>query len=149
MKNLSRAAALFALLAFSAVVVTPGCATVAVALPVVLAAVQGAELAVNMIEAFVNAYYKAHPNSAAEKKCDDGIARTRIALGIVVNLTTGVSAVDQGQLQSAFSDFEATYNELIALTKPIGVSVGAGFRTSPGGESLTVPPASSFRPVRR
>ena len=122
-----------------------GCAPVMAALPAVILAVQGAELAINMIESFVNAYYQSHPDAAKQKFCAEAIAKTRTALAGVIDVVNGVGAIDQAKLDVAFKDFEAAYNELTALVGPLGVHVGSGgMRAAPG--ELTVPPASAFRP---
>lgn len=130
-------------LVFSLALATaPGCAPVIAALPTVLLVVQGAELAINMIESFVNAYYQAHPDAAKQALCTAAIAKSRVALAAVLDVANGVGALDQAKLNVAFQDFEGAYSELTSLVGPIGIHVGKGLQATPGG--LTVPSAKDL-----
>jgi hypothetical protein len=146
LRGLKLAVCLSSVLALCAIV--NGCAPITMALPVIIAAVQGADIAINLIESFVASYYKGHPNPDHEKKCGELIAKTRIALAAVLDIANAVGDINQAKLDDAFKQFEAAYNELTAFVGPLGVHVGTGgMRAAPG--ELTVPPASAFRPVRR
>lgn len=132
--------ALALLLVLSLPATSPGCATVAAALPTILAVVQEAELAVNMIATLADVFYRTHPNAAQQKTVEDAVARTRTALAAVLAATDGAGELDQGKLALAFDDFKKAYDDLLDATAGLGVHVGAGLRAAPGG-GLTVPPA--------
>jgi len=143
MWTLSRVLTLF----FISVMAVPACAPVMAALPAIIAVVQSADMAINLIASFVDAYNKSHPDPVREKKSTQLIEKARIALAAVLDVANGVGDIDQAKLDDAFKQFEAAYNELTAFAAPMGVHVGDGMRAT--ADELIVPPASAFRPVRR
>ncbi|HEV3059763.1 MAG TPA: hypothetical protein VGY48_16040 [Vicinamibacterales bacterium] len=149
MLNTLRSLSFLALLSVFMAVPTTSCATLGVAIPIVIAAVQGADLAVNAIESFADGWFAAHPNPTLQNKVSLAIQKAREALAALNALTIGVGDVDQGQLTAAFANFEQAYNDLLSLVGPIGVHAGNVSTMRAEAGSLTVPPASAFKPVKR
>lgn len=108
------------------------CATVASALPAVVAAVTDGMMVIDTIERFVHAYFVAHPSAETQAAVDAAIEKTRIALNVALRTAQGAKDLDQAKVDEAFANFKTAYVELIALVTPLGVL--------PGGDTMMARP---------
>lgn len=115
----------------------PGCAAVVSNLPVVIAAVTDAQMIINSIQTFVDAYFARHPDLDADTKAkiDHAIGVTQSSLQAALRIAQGAEKLDQAEIDAAFADFKAAYSTLLALIAPLGVSAAD---TANGGQVLAV-----------
>ena len=130
------AATFLAILAF---VAPMGCAAVAPYLPAVIAAVTDGGLVVDTIDRFVDRYFETRPNAELQKKIDVAIARTRSALDAALRIASGAQDLNQAKIDEAFAEFRRAYQDLLALTGPLGVMSGSGGRLQARPDGLLVP----------
>jgi hypothetical protein len=123
---------------------TLGCAVVPY-LPTVIAAVTDANMILDGIEKFVERFFAAKPDSVLQAKVEIAVARTRGALNLALRSAQGVEKLDQAQIDAAFVDFKIAYQELLALTAPLGVSSGPALRAVPGGLNVPEPMALTLK----
>lgn len=117
-----------------------GCAAVLNQLPTIIAAVQDGELLLQTVQGFMDAIWATKPDPANQKLVHEAIAKAQIALDTINRLAQGGEKVDQGQIDAAFADFEAAWNDVMSLVGPYGVHVGdvpRAVRTTNGG--LVIP----------
>lgn len=141
----------FALLLLAATLALPtGCATVNHDLPIVISAVDTGVLWISTIETFVDGIFAVTPNPALQAKVDAAFVDTKTAGAAVDALGRAGVDIESQQFVAAVAEFDKAYDEVLALTKALGVHVGApGSRmaATPGG--LTVPAAKDLRLVAR
>lgn len=127
-----------ALLALPLALGTPGCATIASNLPIVIAAVLDAQMILDSLTGFVDAFFRVKPDADLEKKVRDSMARTKSALNVALRLAQGAEKLDQAKIDEAFKEFRLAYADLLVLLAPLGVSAsGNVLKATPGG--LIVP----------
>jgi hypothetical protein len=136
-------AALFAL----SLSVATGCAAVAPYLPTVIAAVTDGALVIDTIDKFVDRYFESRPNADLQKKVDIAVARTRSALDAALRIASGAQHLNQAKVDEAFAEFRLAYQDLLALTGPLGVMAGGGgkLQARPGGLLVPEPMALALR----
>jgi hypothetical protein len=129
-------------LALSLVFAASSCAAVVASLPKVIAVVTDASLILDQIAGFVNGVFQVKPNAELQKKFEIALARTRSALQAANRIASGSENLTQSQINEAFADFRAAYQDLLALAGPLGVQTGNGDKAAapgPTGASLQVP----------
>lgn len=126
-----------------------GCAAALAALPDIIAAVVDGAGVIDLIEQLVARYFVAHPDAEAQRKVDEAVQRCRLALNAALHAARGAKDVDDAAIDKAFDEFKAAYLELVRLTRPYGVRMGAGhaLRAAPG--ELEVPEPAALAPRRR
>lgn len=125
---------------------SPGCATIASNLPIVIAAVLDAQIILDSLTSFVDAFFKVKPDADLEKKVRDSMARTRSALNAALRLAQGAEKLDQAKIDEAFKEFRGAYTELLALLAPLGVSAsGNTLKATPGGLIVPEPLALTLK----
>lgn len=124
-----------------------GCATIGMALPTILMAIQDGSLVLETIDSFVRTYFASKTDDERYIKIEKAIARSREALDAALRITQGADKLDQQKVDEAFADFKIAYNDLVALTAPLGVRTGAGglLKASPGGLNVPEPLALKIR----
>jgi hypothetical protein len=132
----------------------PGCSAwpgVVGNLPVIVEAVTDSVAIIDAIESFVGKYFLANPNPSKQADVEAAITKVRLALVAGERVVSGVQDLTQAKWIEAFSDFQAAWQELMALVGPLGVSSQVGtakVRATPG--ALVVPlPKALFVPVSR
>jgi hypothetical protein len=128
-----------------ALVFTVGsCAAVVASLPKVIAVVTDASLILNQIDSFVNGVFAVKPDAELQKKYAVVMAATRKALAAANRIATGSQDLTQSQINDAFAEFRAAYQDLLALVGPLGVTTGNGDKAAPGTLQVPEPLALSL-----
>jgi hypothetical protein len=127
------------LLATTLTVSTASCAAVVSYLPTVVAVVTDAILVIDQIKVFVDGVFVMKPAPELQKKIDQAIARTKVALDAALRIANGTDRLTKEQADAAFADFKVAYQDLIALVAPLGVSTGQTLRATPGGLQVPEP----------
>jgi hypothetical protein len=118
-----------------------GCASVAAALPHIIAAIVDGGHVIDTIASFVAKWFAAHPDPTTQKKVDEAISKARRALNVALRSAEGTDKLDQAKVDAAFEDFKQAYLELISLVRPYGVSQeGEPPKANADGAGLVVPP---------
>ena len=129
---------------------TSGCATVAAALPHIIAAIVDGGAIIDRIADYLAKWFALHPDPIIQPKVELAIAKARKALSAALHAAEGADKLDQAKVDAAFDDFKKAYLELIALARPYGVNMeGAPLQVSPEGTSLVVPEPLALKPVKR
>jgi hypothetical protein len=121
-----------------------GCATIASKLPAVISAVTDGMMVLDTIEAFIRNYFTKHPAPETQARVDVAIARTRGALSAALRTAHGAEKLDQAQIDAAFADFKAAYQDLMVLLTPLGVRSGDRLAAAPNSSGLIVPEPLAF-----
>ena len=94
-------------------------------LPKVLAYIQDAELALDIIETAEKTAFAVKPNPALQAKVEAGINDARTALDAGLKICTGATDLTQAQIDQAFANFKTAYTDILALLGPMGIHRGA------------------------
>lgn len=136
-----RALFLACFLCFSA-----SCATIANALPTVIAAVTDAVMILDGIQDFVERYFAQKPNPELAEKVAEALQKTRSALNVALRTSKGADDLNQAKVDEAFQNFRTAYAELMNLVEPLGVaSAGDTLSVRPGALQVPEPMALSLK----
>jgi len=115
-------------------------------LDVALVSVEGIEATLVGIKAFADDYFLAHPDAATQAKVDAGFVRTQQVLAVVVDAIKAAKDVTDLAVTQAMADLQKAYEDLLALTKPLGVvpSAAKHFGAERTGVMLVVPAVLSL-----
>ena len=145
----STSAALALLLSVSAPLET-GCAQLLSALPAATAVVVEAAQILDTISSWVSAWFRAHPDEAAEKKTQFALAKVRSAMNAYLRIAEAKERADDKDMVAAFDALDKAYHELLELVRPYGIkptqAVGA---TAMMGMSATEPSLEVPMSLRR
>jgi hypothetical protein len=126
-----------------------GCGAIMNALPAIVAAVSDGSMILDQIQAYLDTYFKTHPDPIAEKKASFAIAKCRAALIAAQRTSAGAQKLDQQQIDAAFADFKVAYQELLAIAGPYGVTQeGSTLKASANGLSVPPPAALTLKVAR-
>jgi hypothetical protein len=117
-----------------------GCAAVFAALPAIVAAADTASDVISAIDSFVK--QRAH-----DQAIDVAITKAREALIAVRRAAAGAQSIRDGDLQAALASFQAAYEALLDVVKPLGVHAPQddGRLAMAGPDELIVPSAPALR----
>lgn len=139
----------FLALLLSFLLVLPGCAALASALPFINTALSDSALVLHGIETTFDAYQTGHPLTPADRiEYDRLLATAYQSLSLGARAVADLKEVDQGKYDTAFQDFKIAYAALTAFLKQKGITplgsglVGAG---TAGGEDFPTPRVIGLR----
>ncbi len=109
------------LLGMSATIV-PGCSPAVMGtLPKIITAVQDASIILDSMESFMDIFFAKNPDSQRQDKVKESLMKCRSALTLALRATEGAQKLTQSEINAAFADFRAAYEELLVLVSPIGI----------------------------
>lgn len=118
-----------------------GCGHILKFLPKVIATVTDAQLILDEIEDYCDAFFSVKPNPQVQRGVDQALDQCRVALSVALRTTTGAENLSEEQLAEAFKDFQAAYRDLLVLVEPLGVKQSTtGNQLSVSPDQLVVPP---------
>ena len=112
--SIRRATALALALSMSATLPLPACSAVAAAVPLVTALVSQALTVLVGIDAVVQEHFRRHPDvPLPDREAYTSIfEKTMRSLRALQHAADGAKDLDDGEVERAFAEFEAAYNEL-------------------------------------
>lgn len=123
MKFLNKFLAILILGTFTATQV--GCATLRKDLPTILTYVQDGALILSTIQSYTNLFFATHPNAVLETKVDAKILEVQTALSVALHASQGATDLTEAQYTAAFAPFMNAYNDLLSLTKQLGIEASS------------------------
>lgn len=125
-----------------------GCATLMTLLPKVIATITDAQMILDEIENFVDAFFAVQPDPPLQNKVTQALDNCRTSLNIALRTTTGAKDLTERDVEAAFKEFQKAYAELLVLVQPLGVVQGdTGDKLSIGPKQLVVPPPLALKPT--
>ena len=129
-------------------IVEPGCQylpAIQAGVDTAVAVASSLEATVEAIESFVTSYFTAHPNPAEQAKVEAGLARTKQVIAVLFDVLSTAKDAMALDVQKAIQDAQRAYADLLALTRPLGVTEkGSAAAVASGEAFLVVPPPSQF-----
>jgi hypothetical protein len=119
-----------------------GCAALQKDLPTILTYIQDGVLILNTIQSYTNLFFASNPNVALKAKIDSKIVEAQTALDAALRATQGATDLSTAQYAAAFAPFMAAYNDLLSLSKQLGITASASVsmpKAVPGGLIVPTP----------
>lgn len=125
-----------------------GCAELMSFLPKVIATVTDAQIILDRIEDYADAFFQAAPDPKLQRNVDQALDRCRTALSVALRTAHGTKDLTEKDADAALDNFRKAYRNLLVLVEPLGVAQGEpGDKLSASPTGLTVPPPLALSPV--
>lgn len=124
-----------------------GCGAMLQLLPKVIATITDAQMILDEIEDYVDAFFVAKPDPKLQRSVDAAMDRCRVALNVALRTTSGAKELSEKDVAEAFKNFQKAYRNLLVLVEPLGVTQGEpGDKLAATPIGLTVPPPLALEP---
>lgn len=121
------------------------CAGLLSTLPSVLSFVDKAEVVLNSIDFFEHQFFAGHPDAALQRDVELAVHTAREQLETDRATCEAINDPTPEQVEAAFADFYASYQDILRLTHAIGV-VGVPLgRVAASRDGLVVPSVDALR----